>query len=86
MTNRICTQVHMDRLIQALRGVDEGEVARARGLAGSETWSGPRADAVREDLKRIHLILSDAIEIACLHRSSALSSIDADAPHDQWGY
>jgi hypothetical protein len=86
MTNPICTQVDMDRLIQALRGVDEVEVARARSLAGSETWSGPRADAVREDLKRIHLILSDAIELAWLHRSSALYSIDAELSHDQWGF
>ena len=76
----------MDRLIQVLRAIDEVEVERARILAGNETWKGPRADAVREDLRRIHLFLSDAIELAVHHRSSRQYSIDIDASHSQWDF
>ena len=76
----------MDRLIEVLRGIDEVEVARARTLAGTETWRGPRADAVREDLNRIHFILSDAVERAIVHGSSRSLSIDTDTPRDPWGH
>jgi hypothetical protein len=76
----------MDRLIQVLRAIDEVEVERARILAGNETWKGPRADAVREDLKRVQLILSEAIELAVHHRSSHMFSIDAHRPDSQWDF
>ncbi|MFM8856789.1 MAG: hypothetical protein ACKOI2_06220 [Actinomycetota bacterium] len=74
----------MDRLIQVLRGIDEVEVARARVLAGDETWSGPRADAVRDDLKRLHLILCDAVDLAIHIRSARQQSIDTEPLHNTW--
>jgi hypothetical protein len=76
----------MDRLIQVLRGISEVDVPRARSLAGNETWNGPRAEAVREDLQRLHVIVSDALELALHHRSSRQYSIDTDDSHGQWDF
>lgn len=80
------THVHMDRLVQLLREIDEHELARTRTLTGPETWDGPRADAVREDLHRLHRVILDALELAHRHRTSHESSTRDQIRFDPWDF
>lgn len=42
----------------------EIDVPAMSALAGDETWRGPRADDVREDLQKIHRLLTEIRDIS----------------------
>lgn len=54
----------MQTLITLVRNVEDVELSRAWHLSDVDTWNGPRADVVREELRRLRLILRQVIELA----------------------
>jgi hypothetical protein len=47
-----------------LRDLIEIDMPAVSALAGDETWRGPRADDVREDLQKIRRLLAEIREIS----------------------
>lgn len=56
----------MEALVQLLREILESDLPRTRYLSGDETWHGPRADLLTDELGRLSQILIAAHDSATL--------------------